>query len=238
MGLDILLEDERYLFVQKPPGMLSIPDRFDATLPSAAGLLRQRYGQVFIVHRIDRDTSGVLCFARDEETHRYTSGLFEQREVDKYYAGLVHGTPPEPAGVIDQSIMEHPSIKGKMTISRQGKPSRTGYEVAESYGLFSLLTFRLFTGRTHQIRVHCAWMGHPLVCDSLYGEGQPVYLSSFKRNFRLSLDAEQESPLMQRLALHAFRLVFNGPDGRHYDVEAPLPRDMNALLKQCRKWLR
>lgn len=238
MKLDLIYEDEQYVFVNKPSGLLSIPDRHHAEFPSVSGELKKRYEQLFTVHRLDRDTSGCICFAKDEDTHRYTSQLFEKREVQKFYTGIVHGTPSERSGHIEQAIMEHPTIKGKMVVSRQGKASLTDYEVLESFGLFSYLQYQLHTGRTHQIRVHSAFMGHPIVCDELYGNGEPVFISSFKKKFNQSKNELEENPIMKRLALHAFRLTFQSAEGKEINVSAPLPRDMNAMLNQCRKWLK
>lgn len=239
MKLDLLYEDSHYIIVNKPSGLLSIPDRHNAAIPSVLGLLRLQFPSVFTIHRLDKDTSGILCFAKDEDTHRYTSQLFEKREVKKNYIGIVHGSMQEESGVIEDAIMEHPVIKGKMIIhQKQGKPSITKYEVIESFGLYSFVKFDILTGRTHQIRVHMQNYGHPIVCDVMYGKPDPVFISQLKKKFKLSKDEEEEKPILSRLALHAFRLNFMGPDGKEIDIEAPLPKDMNAMLNQCRKWLK
>jgi 23S rRNA pseudouridine1911/1915/1917 synthase len=238
MKLDILYEDDQYVFVNKPSGLLAIPDRHHVELPSVQSLLSKEYEQLFMVHRLDRDTSGCICMAKTSEVHRYTSLLFEHREVEKYYSAIVRGTPSAKEGSLQEPIMEHPTLKGKMVVNvKNGKPSRTDYTLEEGFGLFSLLKYRLYTGRTHQIRVHSSYMGHPIVCDELYGDGNPVYLSSFKKKFKLSKDAEEENPILNRLALHAAELRFINIDKQAITVSAPLPRDLNAMLKQCRKWL-
>ncbi|GBL34440.1 ribosomal large subunit pseudouridine synthase D [Filimonas sp.] len=239
MKPDILYEDDHYIIVNKPSGLLSIPDRHNAAIPSVTGILRDLYPSVFIIHRLDKDTSGILCFAKDEETHRYTSQLFEHREVKKNYIGIVHGNLAEESGIIEDAIMEHPVIKGKMIIhQKQGKPSITKFEVLESFGLYSFVKFDILTGRTHQIRVHMQNYGHPIVCDPVYGKPDPVFISQLKKKFKLSKDDEEEKPILNRLALHAFRLCFVDAGGKTIDIEAPLPRDMNAMLKQCRKWMK
>lgn len=238
MKVELLYEDNHYVFVNKPSGLLAIPDRHHTELPSVATLLGKEYGQLFIVHRLDRDTSGCICLAKTSEAHRYTSLLFENRNVEKCYTAIVRGTPAMKEGSIHEPLMEHPVVKGKMVINtKQGKPSHTDYQVLEGFGLFSLLKYRLHTGRTHQIRVHSAHIGHPIVCDELYGDGNPVYLSSFKKKFKLSKLAEEENPILSRLALHASELRFVGVDNQQIVVQAPLPRDLNAMLNQCRKWL-
>jgi 23S rRNA pseudouridine955/2504/2580 synthase/23S rRNA pseudouridine1911/1915/1917 synthase len=239
MKLEILFENDQYVFVNKPSGMLTIPDRHDAEMYSVSSLLAKQYGKLFTVHRLDKDTSGCICFAKDEETHRYTSLLFENRKVEKYYSGIVHGSPQEKTGLIEQALMEHPTKKGKMVINQKmGKASSTSYEVMESFGLFSQLKYQLHTGRMHQIRVHTAHIGHPIVCDPLYGDGKEILLSTFKKKFNLSKEIEQEKPLMNRLALHAMELKFLDNKKCDIHVIAPIPRDMNAMLNQCRKWLK
>ena len=239
MKLEILYEDDQYVVVNKPSGLLSIPDRHNAAIPSVAGILRNLYPTIFIIHRLDKDTSGILCFAKDEETHRYTSQLFEHRAVKKNYIGIVHGSMEVESGTIEDAIMEHPFINGKMIIhQKQGKPSITKFEVLESFGLYSFVKFDILTGRTHQIRVHMQNYGHPIVGDIVYGKSDPVFISHFKKRFKLSKDVEEEKPILDRLALHAFRLSFETANHKTLDIEAPLPRDMNAMLKQCRKWLK
>lgn len=235
---ELLFENDLLLAVNKPSGMLTLPDRFDAGIISLRQWLEKKYAQVFVVHRIDKDTSGLVVFAKTPEAHKYLSGLFESRQVEKTYLGLVHGTPAQPTGTIDALIGEHHSIKGKMAVVRKGKASVTHYEVLESLGKYSWLSFRIETGRTHQIRVHMAHIGHPLVADPLYGNGQPLLLSSLKHRFKLSKDEEAERPLLARLALHAASLEFRLPDGQQIRLEAPLTKDLEASLKQMRKWLR
>lgn len=239
MKLEILYEDDNYIFINKPSGYLSIPDRHNEFLPSVAGILRNEYPEIFIVHRIDRETSGCICFAKNEETHRYTSLLFENRKVEKIYTCIVSGTPIEKEGTIEASIMEHPTIKGKMVINqKQGKESKTDYKVLESFGMYSYIECTLHTGRTHQIRIHMQDIGHPVLCDPIYGNGESVYISSLKKRYNLSKNEEEEKPILSRLALHACKLGFETKDKQQLLIEAPLPKDMKALLNQCRKWLK
>jgi 23S rRNA pseudouridine955/2504/2580 synthase/23S rRNA pseudouridine1911/1915/1917 synthase len=122
-----------------------------------------------------------------------------------------------------------------MIIHQRGKSAITDYEVLEDFGKFSLLQFRIHTGRTHQIRVHMQYVGHPLVCDELYGDGLPVKISSFKRNYKLSKNEEEERPILARTGLHAQRLRFTDMEGNVYDFQAEMPKDMRALLQQLRK---
>ena len=136
---------------------------------------------------------------------------------------------------VDLAIMEHPAKAGVMVINRRGKASLTDYNVLEELQGFSLVQFRIHTGRTHQIRVHMQSLGHPIVCDELYGDGRPVFLSSIKRNYKLSKSEEQERPLLNRLALHSQLLRFTDAAGSTHSLEAPLPKDMRALIQQLRK---
>jgi 23S rRNA pseudouridine1911/1915/1917 synthase len=233
--LEIIFENEYFVAINKPAGTLSIPDR-EGKEPSLKTILKAKYGNIFTVHRLDRDTSGVIVFAKDEETHKFLSKSFEERSVEKFYAGIVQGTPAEAKGSIDLPIMEHQAKPGTMTVNKHGKASLTDYEVLETAGPYSLVQFRLHTGRTHQIRVHMQALGHPLACDELYGDGRPVKLSSFKRHFKLSKADEQERPILSRLALHSQLLHFQDAQGEYHTLEAPLPKDMRALLQQLKKW--
>jgi 23S rRNA pseudouridine1911/1915/1917 synthase len=231
----IILETPDFVVVNKPSGMLTLPDRHDNELASLIAVMKKAYGEIFTVHRLDRETSGIILFARNEEAHKYFSQLFESRDVKKFYLGLVSGQPTPKQGNVSEGIMEHPVQKGKMVANRKGKPSSTDYEVLEEFGLYSLVRMQIHTGRTHQIRVHMKFLGHPIAVDEFYGSDQPVLLSSIKKKFKLGKHTEEERPLLSRLALHASMLIFKDPNGKEYTIEAPLPKDMSALLTQLRK---
>ncbi|MCC7379358.1 MAG: RNA pseudouridine synthase, partial [Chitinophagaceae bacterium] len=198
--LDIVFENKEFVAINKPAGLLSIPDR-EQTQVSLKDMLIEKYGSIFTVHRLDRDTSGLIIFAKTEAAHKFLSNLFEGRQIEKYYQGLVLGIPSVKKGTIDAPIAEHSLQKGLYVVHRRGKPSVTSYEVIQEHKYFSLLQFQLHTGRTHQIRVHCKNMGHPLACDELYGDGKPVLLSSIKKKFKLGKYEEEERPMLHRLAL-------------------------------------
>lgn len=234
-GLTIVFENDDFIAINKEPGMLTIPDRHDDTQLSLYKILNQQYGKIFIVHRLDRDTSGLILFAKNEATHKYLSQLFEQRNIQKKYLGIVRGSMPETIGSINEPIAEHPVKKGMMAISKKGKPSLTNYEVVEDYGIYSLVRFEIQSGRTHQIRVHAKSLGHPIICDEMYGDGKPVFLSSFKKKYRLSQGELVERPIISRLGLHSFSLNFKDANGKQFLIEAPLPKDMKALLQQLKK---
>jgi 23S rRNA pseudouridine955/2504/2580 synthase/23S rRNA pseudouridine1911/1915/1917 synthase len=123
-----------------------------------------------------------------------------------------------------------------MIINRRGKSSITDYEVIENFGNYSWVSFRIHTGRTHQIRVHMKDIGHPLVCDELYGDGKPLLVSNLKSKFKLSKNELEERPLLGRLALHAQRLGFVNARDEKIEIEAPLPKDLRAAIQQLTKW--
>ena len=233
MKPEIIFENEHFVAINKPAGLLSIPDRTQSEVSLKEILLKQ-YGEIFTVHRLDKQTSGLIVFAKDEQTHKQLSLLFEQRETNKTYLGLVHGNILPPAGSVDAPIAEHPAKNGKMVVYAKGKPSLTDYETIENFRMYSWVKFRIHTGRTHQIRVHTQHLGHSIVCDELYGDAQPVFVSSFKRNYHLSKKEETERPILSRLALHSYQLGFSLND-KEYQLEAPLPKDLKALLQQLRK---
>lgn len=236
MKIEILYEDDNLLLVNKPAGMLVIPDRFDNAQASLNMELEKKTGKkIYVVHRLDRGTSGVICFAKDDVTHKYMSALFQEHNVEKYYVGLVGGRVVPEEGTIETGIAEHPTKKGKMVTTKKGKASRTDYRVLEQWPLYSLVQCRIYTGRTHQIRVHMQSIGHPIVCDELYGDGQPFLLSGIKKKYNTGRDTE-EKPLLNRLALHARKLVFTTADGREIVAEAPLPKDIAACVSQLNKW--
>jgi len=235
--IELLFEDADLVIANKPSGMLTIPDRHDASLPSLHRLLQAQLGvELWIVHRLDRDTSGVVCFAKNEESHRHVSILFQNHDVTKLYAGLVHGHVQPQSGRIEAAIAPNPAQPGKMMVSRSGKMAVTDYQVSEQWPLYALLQLQIHTGRTHQIRVHMRHLGHSIVGDKLYGDGKPLLLSSFKKKFNLSTKDEEERPLVNRLALHAYQLSFKKPDGTTVTAEAPLPKDMAVAVKQLQKW--
>ncbi len=239
----IIAENENWIALNKPSGLLSIPDRMGKDV-SLKSLLIEKYKDIYTVHRLDKDTSGLIVFAKNLTTHKHLSLQFEGRQTKKIYQGLVTGSLPEEKGSIDSAIAEHPAKNGTMIIHRnarpdnpfgRGKESLTDFEVLEDFSIYSLIQFQIHTGRTHQIRVHMKEHGHPIVCDELYGDGKPVLISSFKKKYNLSKDELEERPILGRLALHSFQLGFKDIDGRTIELEAELPKDMRATLQQLRK---
>jgi 23S rRNA pseudouridine955/2504/2580 synthase/23S rRNA pseudouridine1911/1915/1917 synthase len=236
----IIKETADYFIIDKPAGLLSIPDR-EGKETSLKILLKEKYGEIFTVHRLDRETSGLILFARNAEAHKHFSAGFmassagEERAVKKIYQGLVIGSIPEKTGTITAPIKEHPALNGTMMVHRQGKTAITDYEVLEDFGIFSLVKFHIHTGKTHQIRVHMKEIGHPIVCDKLYGDGKPLLVSALKSRYNLSKKEEEEKPIVNRLALHSWQLGFLDMQGEWIEMEAPLPKDLRAALQQLRK---
>lgn len=230
----IIAETDDWIAINKPAGLLSIPDREGKEI-SLKALLKEKYGGIYTVHRLDKDTSGLIIFAKNEAGHKHLSLQFEARQTKKIYFGLVTGSFPDTKGSINAPIAEHPANNGTMIIHRKGKESLTDYEVLADFGIYSWLQFQIHTGRTHQIRVHMKDAGHPIVCDTLYGDGKPVFVSSLKTKFNLSKNEEEERPILNRLALHSASLAFNDSNGQLVELDAPLPKDIRATLQQLEK---
>ena len=239
---DILVfENKDFIVLDKPSGLLSIPDREGKEI-SLKKILQEKYKEIFTIHRLDKGTSGLIIFAKNEMAHKILSSQFapkdslgETRKTEKIYVGLIIGVPIQLKGTIKAPIMEHPVKKGLMVVNRKGKESLTDYEVLENFGVYCWARFQIYTGRTHQIRVHMKEIGHPIVCDELYGDGKPFFLSGIKHKFKLSKNEEQERPMLSRLALHASQLKFTGIDDKLYEFDTPVPKDLRAILQQLSK---
>jgi len=235
--VEIIFEDDSIVIVNKPANFLAIPDRYVSEKPNLVDFLKKRFNEIFVVHRLDKETSGIICYAKNAESHRQLSKQFEERTVEKIYKVLVEGKVHQESGIIDKPIARHVSIAGKMRIHNSGKPSITHYEVEKYIGDYTLLQANIKTGRTHQIRIHFASIGYPLMIDRMYGRQEAFFLSSLKqRKFNLGKDQE-ERPLMSRTTLHSWKLTLNHPiTGKKMEFEAPLPKDFRAVLKQLTKW--
>lgn len=236
MRLQPVYEDEAYVAYNKPSGLLSIPDRYHTELPCLYTAAGKQHDKLFVVHRLDKDTSGLICFAKTEAAHRHLSMAFENRGVEKFYTAIVQGAPVEERGSIREPIGPDPVRKGCMQVQKKGKPAHTDFERLQAWKNYALLQLQLHTGRTHQIRVHLAYAGHPVLCDPLYGSGAPFLLSSVKKGYKLSMDSLEEQPLLNRLALHASTLSFKDETGKALNLTAPLPKDIRATVAQLDKW--
>jgi 23S rRNA pseudouridine955/2504/2580 synthase/23S rRNA pseudouridine1911/1915/1917 synthase len=231
----VIFEDEHILIANKPNGLTVIPERFNTTKPCLQSILEEKHGKLWVVHRIDRETTGLVCFARNEEAHKNLSKQFENREVRKFYKAVVSGRLEGMEGEIDSPIMERPNKLGTMMVHPKGKEALTLFAVEEQFRSSALLNVEIKTGRTHQIRVHFAAVGHPLLVDSIYSKNEAFYLSSVKKKYKQS-DPE-EKPIIARLTLHAASLEINHPVTSEYmKFTSSLPPDMEALLKVLRKY--
>jgi 23S rRNA pseudouridine1911/1915/1917 synthase len=229
---EIIREEAEWLAVNKPAGWLSVPDRFDPQLPHLFGWLKKRYPEVLIVHRLDKDTSGVMLFARTGQAHHLLCQQFASRSVHKVYLGIVEGRVDFQEKTLDMPISPDLHVAGKMRIDKSGRQAITHLHLMEQFTRHAYLQIIPATGRTHQIRLHLQYVGYPLVADPLYGNGQALMASALYRHFRHKAD---EKPLLTRTALHAAVIEFTDPKGEKQHVEAPLPKDMKAALYQLRK---
>ena len=199
--------------------------------------------RIRVVHRLDKDTSGVLLFAKNAEAQRHFSHQFQNNTVEKEYLALVAGSPPADEGEIDAPLARHPTDPKRMSVVRHGgRPARTLWKVEQRFRGLALLRVFPKTGKTHQIRVHLKHAGMPLAVDPLYnsqpasrgGKARGVYLSTIKQGYRPKR-GEEETPLIERLTLHAEALAFTAPSGERLRLECPLPKDFRAALNQLRK---
>lgn len=209
MDLKILRDTKDYVVVDKPSGLLTMKGRGELEDENnLADILESEYGRIFPVHRLDKDVSGVILFAKNAEAHKYFSSLFETRNLEKIYLALVHGRIMKPM-TIDKPIKQRGS--GRMSVAFDGKPSVTKFRVIKNLKQMSLLEVSIVTGRRHQIRVHLYSEGHPVVGDNLYGD----------------LVIQRKYP---RLMLHSWRMKFQDMAGKNVYVEAEPPKDFKNTL--------
>jgi len=244
--LDPLFEDDHLLIINKATGVSVLPDRWNPDLPNVRDLLTRARLQenpdlehpIWIVHRIDSETSGILLLAKTADMHRELNQMFSEAKIEKTYLCVVQGAPPAETGTVTHSLEKTSRSKRPVRIAQQGMPAETTWEIIERFKRHALVKVSPRTGRMHQIRVHMQSLGCPLAFDPLYGNRTPITIADFKRNARSSIKPDrQPGALIDRLTLHAARLDFTDPlSGEKRSFEAPLPKDLNALLKTLRKW--
>jgi RluA family pseudouridine synthase len=234
-AIEALFEDASIIAISKPAGIASTHDGARPGEPDVRAWLEPRYGRLWPVHRLDRDTSGVMVLARTEDAHRALSMQFEHRDAAKVYHAIVVGSPAWEARTADAPLLIDGDRRHRTVVDAgRGKPAVTDFKVLRRFKRFALVEARPHTGRTHQVRVHLALLGAPVAVDALYGDGKPILLSELKRNYRTN--DEREIPLIGRLALHALALRLTHPaTGADLEIEAPYPKDFNAAVNQLGK---
>lgn len=225
----IIYEDDDYLGINKPPFLSTLEDRNSPD--NALTLVRKSYPDIKVCHRIDKETSGVLLFAKTLEALSHASSKFEKREVKKEYHAVIDSN--KPIEMIRADLPIRVLANGKVYIDKlKGKESATIFNTLEIYKYHSLVACYPLTGRMHQIRVHLSYMDYPIVNDELYG-GEMFMLSRIKSKFKLK-KGTTELPLVKRFALHAHSLNFINRNNQEISITAPYPKDFAVLVKQLR----
>ena len=231
----ILHADDSVLVVNKPAGLPALPDGYNPEVPYLRSVLEPDYGRLWVVHRLDKETSGVMVLARSPQAHRALNTQFQERQTGKVYHALVIGSPDWAERLIDAPLMPNGDRRHRSVISEQGKPAVTLFRVLEKFAGYSLVEAQPRTGRTHQIRAHLASLRTPIVADGLYGDGQGIFLSALKPGYRGGEAGERA--LLGRLGLHAWSLAFAHPlSGEQVCFIAPYPKDFQAALQQLRNY--
>jgi RluA family pseudouridine synthase len=218
----VLWEDEFLVVVDKPAGLLSIPDGYDQTQPHLLQVLQPTHGPLWVVHRLDRETSGVLVLARTALAHHLLNDQFAERRVNKRYHAIVYGVPDWEELQVEEALRKNGDRRHRTVIDPiRGKPASTGLHVLERYTTYALVEAHPHTGYTHQIRAQLAFIGFPILADELYGAAIP--------------DTAQISPI-SRVALHALMLSFLHPiTGDPLTFKAPYPQDFQNAVEFLRK---
>ena len=212
--MEIIYQDEHIIVLNKPAGIPVLPDGWEKNAPYLVKMLEEKFGKVFIVHRLDKTTSGVMVFARTAEVHRALNIQFESHEADKVYHAIMEGEPKWNEKVTKFPLRANVGKKHRTAVDdKNGKPSETRYRVLKRYQDAALVEAKPMTGRTHQVRVHAYALGHPLMGDILY--------NAFETN------------IIQRPALHAHSLTFTHPDtNERLTFKADRPQDFVTALER------
>lgn len=247
LGLEVLFEDEYLMIVYKPAGMVTHPafKNYGGTLVNALMYYMAHQQKVIgpglsnlngseragIVHRLDKNTSGILVVAKDEVTHMKLSNMFSKHDIEREYWAIVWGHFKVKKGIIEKFIGRNPKDRKFFMVSDKGKHATTMYEVVKEFDFTSLIKLNLKTGRTHQIRVHMSSLGHPVFGDPEYDGKKPHGVGNLTANLKQRINNLLE--MMPRQALHAKVLGFIHPmTGEHIRFESDLPEDMNLLIEK------
>ena len=215
--IEPLFIDDNLIVINKPSGLLSIQDGYNDDLPNLFELLKKFYGSVLIVHRLDKDTSGVIVFARNAKTHKQLNVQFTEREVYKEYHALIKYPPYWSKAIIRYPLRINADRKHRTRVdTNHGKPAQTTCQVVERYSTSALIQATPSTGYTHQIRAHLSAINHPIVGDRIYGIAQKI---------------TENDPLMNRPALHASAIRFV-LDNASFSFTAPYPKDFLDVLER------
>lgn len=230
MDIEIIWCDEEILLVNKPAGVLTIQDGYDSTLPYIVKILQSQYGKLFVVHRLDRDTSGILLFARNSQSHRFLNEQFQNRQTKKTYHAIIIGNPSWDEYLAEFPLRVNGDRRHHTTVDyEKGKHASTDIVVIERFANNCLVKALPHTGYTHQIRAHLCTAGFPILGDQLYSKPLP---SSPSKALRLP----HEPQVMNRMALHAFLLSFIHPTSHTIlSLEAPYPLDFQNALDSLRQ---
>ncbi|MBA4149686.1 MAG: RluA family pseudouridine synthase [Verrucomicrobia bacterium] len=246
--IPVLFEDEHLLALNKPANLFTSPDRYDPNRPNLIQLLHRDIERgapwaakrgttyLFNAHRLDLETSGVILFAKSKPVLVELANLFGSEKPNKIYVALVQGTPPEDQFATDAKLSPHPVRPGVMRVDqREGKRSRTEFTIRERFNGITLLECRPLTARTHQVRIHLAYLKLPILGDKVYG-GSELLLSSLKSDYRLKRN-QVERPLIATTALHAEQLTLAHPvTGNEVKITAEWPKDLNVAVKFLRRY--
>jgi len=227
----ILFENDNFIVINKPAGVAALQDRQDRN--NILALSKDYHPEAQLCHRLDKETTGTLAIAKNEDAYRHLAIQFEKRMVNKIYHAVADGLHNFTSKRIELPLTVAGS--GKVSVDkRKGKQAITIVDTLKIFRKHSLLQCQILTGRMHQIRVHLSSLGAPIAGDEQYG-GKHIFLSEFKKNFNLG-KYEDERPIMQRLALHSYSLHFAGFNDEQIHVEAPYPKDFAVLLKQLNRY--
>lgn len=237
--IPVLHEDEALIALNKPGRLPVIPERWHPDWPCLKSIAAGQLGaRVWVVHRLDAGTSGVVVLAKTAEAHRDLCEQFTHRRVEKIYLAIASGRIEAEEQTVQLPLAPHPKKPGVTIVQAGGKPAATTLRVIERFHGFTLVEARPQTGRQHQIRVHLQAIGHPLLVDHLYAKTGAFFLSAIKPGYRAKA-GEQEQPLIQRLTLHASALRFVHPlRAEFFTLHAPFPKDFGAVLAGLRKYAR